>query len=166
MNILGGQHWRNFFMACSKLVTMAIYVVKQAWCNEIMLAVYGLPQEAMVQLHSWMIPTEACLGTFVALKGACRKTTTATLGISENWYVFETNFTVPALVKKTSLKAFLSFSISHVCFRNINFDCWLISIEKLIILTWMIIYMIIEYVIFQFGFKFGFEPPWSVFSVS
>jgi hypothetical protein len=30
VNILGGQHWRNFFMACSKLVTMAIYVVKQA----------------------------------------------------------------------------------------------------------------------------------------
>ena len=30
VNILGGQHWRNLFMACSKLVTMAIYVVKQA----------------------------------------------------------------------------------------------------------------------------------------
>ena len=36
----GGHAWRNFFMACSKLVTMAIYVVKQAWCNEIMPAVY------------------------------------------------------------------------------------------------------------------------------
>ena len=30
VNILGGQHWRGFFMACSKHVTMAIYVVKQA----------------------------------------------------------------------------------------------------------------------------------------
>ena len=36
MNILGGQHWRNFFMACSKLETMAIHVVKQACGNEIM----------------------------------------------------------------------------------------------------------------------------------
>ena len=40
VNILGGQHCRNFFMACSKLVTVAIYVVKQARCNEIMPAVY------------------------------------------------------------------------------------------------------------------------------
>ena len=40
VNILGGQHWRNFLMACSNLVTMAIYVVKQAWCNEIMPTVY------------------------------------------------------------------------------------------------------------------------------
>ena len=30
----------------------------------------------MVQLRSWMIPVEACPGTFVALKGACGKTTT------------------------------------------------------------------------------------------
>ena len=29
-----------------------------------------------MQLRSWMIPAEACLGTFVALKGACGKTTT------------------------------------------------------------------------------------------
>ena len=28
MNILGGKHWCNFFLACSKLVTMAIYVRK------------------------------------------------------------------------------------------------------------------------------------------
>ena len=28
-------------MACSKLVTIATYVVKQAWCNEIMPAVYN-----------------------------------------------------------------------------------------------------------------------------
>ena len=27
-------------------------------------------------LRSWMIPTEACLGTFITLKGACGKTTT------------------------------------------------------------------------------------------
>ena len=30
VNILGGQHWRYVFMAFSKIVTMAIYVVKQA----------------------------------------------------------------------------------------------------------------------------------------
>jgi hypothetical protein len=29
-----------------------------------------------VQLRSWMIPAEACPGTFVTLKGACGKTTT------------------------------------------------------------------------------------------
>ena len=40
VNILGGQHWHNFLMACSNLVTMAIYVVKQAWCNEIMPTVW------------------------------------------------------------------------------------------------------------------------------
>ena len=40
VNILGGQHWRNSLMACSNLVTMAVYVVKQAWCNEIMPTVY------------------------------------------------------------------------------------------------------------------------------
>ena len=31
-----------------------------------------------MQLRSWMIPAEACQGTFVALKGACGKTTTTT----------------------------------------------------------------------------------------
>ena len=30
----------------------------------------------MVQLRSWMIPAEACPGTFDTLKGACGKTTT------------------------------------------------------------------------------------------
>ena len=40
VNILGGQHWRNSLMVCSNLVTMAVYVVKQAWCNEIMPTVY------------------------------------------------------------------------------------------------------------------------------
>ena len=29
-----------------------------------------------MQLRSWMIPAEACRGTFVTLKGACGKTTT------------------------------------------------------------------------------------------
>ena len=29
-----------------------------------------------MQLRSWMIPAEACPGTFVTLKGACGKTTT------------------------------------------------------------------------------------------
>ena len=32
------------------------------------------PQEAKVLLHSWMIPAEECLATFVTLKGACGKT--------------------------------------------------------------------------------------------
>ena len=43
------------------------------WSNKV---TYDLPQEAKVQLRSWMIPAEACPGTFVALKGACGKTTT------------------------------------------------------------------------------------------
>ena len=44
------------------------------WSNQV---TYGRPQEAMVQLRSWMIPAEACPGTFVTLKGACGKTTTS-----------------------------------------------------------------------------------------
>jgi hypothetical protein len=40
INILGGHAWRDFFMACSKLEAMAIYVVKQACGNEIMPSVY------------------------------------------------------------------------------------------------------------------------------
>ena len=43
------------------------------WSNQ---DTYGSPQDAMVQLRSWMIPAEACPGTFVTLKGACGKTTT------------------------------------------------------------------------------------------
>ena len=43
------------------------------WSNKV---TDGLPQEAMVQLRSWMIPAEACPGTFVNLKGACGKITT------------------------------------------------------------------------------------------
>jgi hypothetical protein len=37
----------------------------------------------MVQLRSWMIPAEACPGTFVTLKGACGKTTTTKFVDSE-----------------------------------------------------------------------------------
>ena len=40
INILGGHAWRHFFMACSKLEAMAIYVVKQACGNDIMACVY------------------------------------------------------------------------------------------------------------------------------
>ena len=40
VNILDGQHWRNFLMAYNNLVTMAIYVVKQAWCNDILPSMY------------------------------------------------------------------------------------------------------------------------------
>ena len=36
----GGHAWRHFFMACSKLEAMAIYVVKQACGNEIMPSMY------------------------------------------------------------------------------------------------------------------------------
>ena len=35
IDMLGGHSWRSFFMACSKLEAMAIYVVKQACDNEI-----------------------------------------------------------------------------------------------------------------------------------
>jgi hypothetical protein len=49
------------------------------WSNQV---TYGRPQEAMVQLRSWMIPAEACPGTFVTLKGACGKTTT-TMTVTE-----------------------------------------------------------------------------------
>ena len=48
------------------------------WSNQ---DTYGSPQDAMVQLRSWMIPAEACPGTFVTLKGACGKTTTTLLDI-------------------------------------------------------------------------------------
>ena len=40
INIPGGHAWRHFFMACSKLEAMAIYVVKQACGNDIMACVY------------------------------------------------------------------------------------------------------------------------------
>ena len=51
------------------------------WSNQV---TYGRPQEAMVQLRSWMIPAEACPGTFVTLKGACGKTTTESPWPREN----------------------------------------------------------------------------------
>ena len=40
INILGGNAWQNFFVTCSKLEAMAIYVVKKACGNEIMPSVY------------------------------------------------------------------------------------------------------------------------------
>ena len=42
INILGGHALRNFFMACSKLEAMAIYVIDQACGNDIMASVYLL----------------------------------------------------------------------------------------------------------------------------
>ena len=48
-------------------------LLQYKWSNKV---TYGLPQGAMVQLRSWMILAEACPGTFIALKGACGKTTT------------------------------------------------------------------------------------------
>ena len=40
------------------------------WSNQ---DTYGSPQDAMVQLRSWMIPAEACPGTFVTLTGCLWK---------------------------------------------------------------------------------------------
>ena len=40
----------------------------------------------MVQLRSWMIPAEACPGTFVTLKGACGKTTTTIWIVQGVWF--------------------------------------------------------------------------------
>ena len=39
VSILGGHAWRNFFMDCSKLEAMAVYVVKQACGNDTMASV-------------------------------------------------------------------------------------------------------------------------------
>ena len=36
IDMLGGHNGRHFFIACSKLEAMALYVVKQACGNEIM----------------------------------------------------------------------------------------------------------------------------------
>ena len=41
IDILDGQAWQHFLMACSKLEAMAIYVVKQACGNEIMPSAYS-----------------------------------------------------------------------------------------------------------------------------
>ena len=40
INMLGGRAWQHIFLACSKLGSMAIYVVKQVCGNEIMPSVY------------------------------------------------------------------------------------------------------------------------------
>ena len=39
-NIPGGHAWRHFFITCSKLEAMAIYLVKQACGNDILEFVY------------------------------------------------------------------------------------------------------------------------------
>ena len=41
-NIPGGHAWRHFFMACSNLEVMAIYLVKQACGNDKLACVYDL----------------------------------------------------------------------------------------------------------------------------
>ena len=45
-----GHAWRHFFMACSKLEAMTIYLVKQACGNDILASVYELYQEAKYYL--------------------------------------------------------------------------------------------------------------------
>ena len=45
--IPGGHAWRHFFMACSKLQAMAIYLVKQACGNDQLACVYQVPTEAV-----------------------------------------------------------------------------------------------------------------------
>ena len=72
---LGHHQFRKIVPVLANKLNLLVLVDK--WSNKV---TYGLPQEAMVQLRSWMIPAEACLGTFVALKGACGKTTTTTWG--------------------------------------------------------------------------------------
>ena len=42
INIPGGHAWRHFFMACSKLEAMAIYLVKQACGNDKLACVYQI----------------------------------------------------------------------------------------------------------------------------
>ena len=44
INILNGHAWRHFFMACSKLEAMVIYVVKSANANDILASVYILEE--------------------------------------------------------------------------------------------------------------------------
>ena len=50
----------------------------------------------MVQLRSWMIPAEACPGTFVTLKGACGKTTTTNLNV-QGWRI---SYSIAHMVQK------------------------------------------------------------------
>ena len=40
INIIGGHAWQHFFMTCSKLEAMAIYLVKQDCGNDILASVY------------------------------------------------------------------------------------------------------------------------------
>ena len=47
INIPGGHAWRYFFMTCSKLEAMAIYLVKQACGNDIMACKEELSQEVI-----------------------------------------------------------------------------------------------------------------------
>ena len=49
-----------------------------------------------MQLRSWMIPAEACPGTFVTLKGACGKTTTTDIA-EKALYTLQTFYGVPLL---------------------------------------------------------------------
>ena len=76
----------------------------------------------MVQLRSWMIPAEACPGTFVTLKGACGKTTTTTQyeRASLVIYLFRTflitfNFFLGWWIS-TGVKTQMDFPIRLLCF--------------------------------------------------
>ena len=40
IDMLDGHSWQHIFMACSKLEAIAIYVVKQAFGNDVMASVY------------------------------------------------------------------------------------------------------------------------------
>ena len=63
-------------------------------------------RKAMVQLCSWMIPAEACPGTFVTLKGACGKTTTT---VSKHTLLQSTNLLSSEMDQSTHrLQNFLS----------------------------------------------------------
>ena len=53
--MLGGHAWRHIFMDCRKLEAMAIYVVKQAFGNEIMSSVY---------INKWFAKTQMTINTF------------------------------------------------------------------------------------------------------
>ena len=73
VNILGGQHWRNFLMACSNLVTMAVYVVKQAWCNEIMPTVYLLSNFKTRFFFNFLWHSREYLNFMTAGRGSWKK---------------------------------------------------------------------------------------------
>ena len=48
----GGHAWEHVFMACSKLVAMAIYLVKQACGNDKRACVYHIKSERNWKAHS------------------------------------------------------------------------------------------------------------------